>query len=142
MATVGVREGLFSTLMFGDNDEFETFLADDLADFRARFHSSPSHFSYLFLMGAEEEALIMAEEAATENSPVGQPTKPEFIEKLEDVRVEESGSVCSICLEDITIGSHVKRLECTHMYHGSCIGEWLKKTNTCPICRRQITPSS
>jgi hypothetical protein len=29
-------------------------------------------------------------------------------------------------------------LRCTHMFHKSCITEWIKTSATCPICRSNI----
>ncbi|KAL0418558.1 UNVERIFIED_CONTAM: E3 ubiquitin-protein ligase [Sesamum radiatum] len=46
---------------------------------------------------------------------------------------------CSICMEDFEInpGSSltVNELPCEHYFHKDCIVEWLKRSNTCPLCR-------
>lgn len=42
---------------------------------------------------------------------------------------------CSICCENIEIGSMAVRIPCSHLYHANCIATWLSKFNTCPICR-------
>ena len=39
---------------------------------------------------------------------------------------------CAICLESI---SESITLDCKHSFHGGCIGAWLQKSSSCPICR-------
>ena len=63
---------------------------------------------------------------------------------------------CSICIENLNIKTNnwfkwntqsnetiktIKTLECTHQFHTSCINEWLKGNNTCPLCRNVIENS-
>jgi hypothetical protein len=42
--------------------------------------------------------------------------------------------ICAICLLECV--GLVKRLECGHQYHADCIDNWLKRQNTCALCRR------
>ncbi|EXC17829.1 E3 ubiquitin-protein ligase RING1-like protein [Morus notabilis] len=46
-----------------------------------------------------------------------------------------SKMMCSICMEEVKIGSHITRMPCSHMFHSDCIVEWLNKSHTCPLCR-------
>ncbi|KAF2290538.1 hypothetical protein GH714_014311 [Hevea brasiliensis] len=124
---------LFSTLLFGDNEKFESFLGDELKGFMGRLSgsqgSSPAlRLPLLVLMGNEEDALAMAELATDEDGPNTQPASAQLFEKLEVIRIEESGLVCSICLGQLSIGSEARRLPCSHVYHGNCIMERLKKS--------------
>ncbi|CAF0903832.1 unnamed protein product [Adineta steineri] len=50
----------------------------------------------------------------------------------------ESVSECSICLESYRSGQEVSILACSHEYHSSCIGEWMLKNRSCPMCRKDI----
>ncbi|KAL2239388.1 UNVERIFIED_CONTAM: E3 ubiquitin-protein ligase [Sesamum indicum] len=66
----------------------------------------------------------------------------EALKVLERVRVEKSGGgdlggECSICLEELLKGevTEVIRLPCSHVYHEVCILGWLRKKQSCPICR-------
>lgn len=43
---------------------------------------------------------------------------------------------CAICLIS---QSELRKLSCGHTFHGSCIQQWEKRCNTCPICRRPIS---
>lgn len=36
-----------------------------------------------------------------------------------------SGCVCSICLDDFTPPAVIRRLRCSHAFHGECIDRWL-----------------
>lgn len=52
--------------------------------------------------------------------------------------MEES---CSICLESIEEPNSY-RLNCKHLFHTSCIKEWLVRKPTCPNCRTLIEPDT
>lgn len=51
---------------------------------------------------------------------------------------------CSICLDSLdliidnseTKSNKPRQLGCSHCFHSHCIGDWLKKKRTCPICRK------
>jgi hypothetical protein len=46
---------------------------------------------------------------------------------------------CSICLNPVRHTRKSKQLECGHLYHGTCIDEWVSAGgNTCPMCRIQL----
>ena len=46
---------------------------------------------------------------------------------------------CSICLNPVRHTRKSKLLECGHLYHGTCIDEWISAGgNTCPMCRIQL----
>jgi len=47
---------------------------------------------------------------------------------------------CSVCMEDYKLGEPVRKLECTHVFHTSCIVPWLQMHATCPVCRTNLTP--
>ncbi|KAF8034885.1 hypothetical protein BT93_C1035 [Corymbia citriodora subsp. variegata] len=48
---------------------------------------------------------------------------------------------CSICQEEYVAGDEVGRLACEHVYHVSCIQQWLRLKNWCPICKGSAEPS-
>ena len=51
------------------------------------------------------------------------------------LHVPKRSENCSICLHPM-INSHY--LTCGHYFHSKCIKRWIKKQNTCPICRAVI----
>lgn len=51
---------------------------------------------------------------------------------------EESERQCPICICDFEIGDEIcysRNKKCPHMFHHSCMSEWLIKHNVCPLCR-------
>ncbi|KDP25432.1 hypothetical protein JCGZ_20588 [Jatropha curcas] len=105
-------------LGIGDDDE-ETIFGDD-----------------------DDEDLVIALLASIDYCPTAQPASQESIDKLKDVRIEKSDLDCSICLDELLVGSEAKCLPCSHVYHGNCIAEWLKNSNTCPLCRYSLPTDS
>lgn len=41
---------------------------------------------------------------------------------------------CAICLETL-VNTERMSLICSHVFHESCINDWLNGHETCPICR-------
>ena len=63
-------------------------------------------------------------------------------EQLARIKLENliENEVCSICLENMEIGSEARSLPgCSHRFHTECINDWLIRRPHCPYCRRQIT---
>ena len=44
---------------------------------------------------------------------------------------------CSICLKDIYTNTMTKT-DCNHYFHTTCLDNWLKNRQTCPLCRATI----
>ena len=64
--------------------------------------------------------------------------------KRGDLQGEDSNKQCSICFEDYVENDVVVTLPCDtrHMFHESCIKEWLKQKDTCPLCKAPVTKES
>ena len=46
---------------------------------------------------------------------------------------------CVICFAELNDASETqRRLECGHVFHASCVGEWISKDGRCPVCRHVI----
>ena len=54
----------------------------------------------------------------------------------------ESNNTCVICFEDFEVTSsnsiNILQLNCLHLFHGDCIGKWLKIHRSCPLCKRTV----
>ncbi|KAL4449207.1 hypothetical protein ABPG74_015589 [Tetrahymena malaccensis] len=50
-------------------------------------------------------------------------------------------SDCPICQQDFQNEEKVYSLSCKHQYHATCLIEWIKMQNTCPLCRACIISS-
>ncbi|XP_072995213.1 uncharacterized protein [Typha latifolia] len=42
---------------------------------------------------------------------------------------------CSICQDEYVDGDEVGKLACEHQYHVTCIHQWLRQKNWCPVCK-------
>ena len=61
--------------------------------------------------------------------------------KIAKEHMGENGKAeCSICMDGLNIGDEVTELPCKHWFHGDCVTAWLREHDTCPQCRRGITP--
>lgn len=54
---------------------------------------------------------------------------------LESIKEVEVEGVCAICTDDIVRG---KKLQCTHVFHSSCLKMWCEREVSCPICRAEL----
>lgn len=50
----------------------------------------------------------------------------------------DSTTTCSICLEEFENGESYGKLGCLHVFHKTCLVEWLKVSSTCPKCRYNV----
>lgn len=72
------------------------------------------------------------------------PASDRAIQNLKKIEILESNIndfknlTCNICLENFEIGNILRVLECNHEFHENCILTWLKKNNTCPVCRHEL----
>jgi hypothetical protein len=63
--------------------------------------------------------------------------------KIDDIKkLDNDKKNCVICMEDFKNGDTTTNLPCLHMFHTNCIQSWLKKQNTCPICKFKLTPEN
>jgi hypothetical protein len=52
--------------------------------------------------------------------------------------IDEDDEECLICAETYEIGCVVTPLPCGHLYHSTCVTDWLCRQCTCPVCRCEI----
>lgn len=51
--------------------------------------------------------------------------------------------VCAICLDPLRRGQPCSEVPaCRHTFHRDCVGAWVRRSNTCPLCRVKIVPRS
>ena len=59
-----------------------------------------------------------------------------FLNNLEYLNSNQIEQECSICLESNEKDNCFGKLPCNHIFHITCILQWVYKNNkTCPICR-------
>ena len=49
--------------------------------------------------------------------------------------------LCVICITALEAHEGGVRLPCGHVFHESCVAEWLRKHSSCPHCRAQLVGS-
>ncbi|CAI9768799.1 unnamed protein product [Fraxinus pennsylvanica] len=71
----------------------------------------------------------------------------EFSEKTLATKVEmmplyikpsSDEDVCPTCLEDYTPENPKITTQCSHHFHLCCIYEWMERSDTCPICGKEM----
>ena len=73
------------------------------------------------------------------------PTSEAIVSELPENQIDDINKLdndkknCVICMEDFKNGDKSTNLPCLHMFHTNCIQSWLKKQNTCPICKFKLT---
>lgn len=98
------------------------------------------HGDFIFSQDALERFM---EQTQSSNAPP--PASEEAIQSLptKEVTKEMMGNdgtaECSICMDNVELGSDVTFLPCNHWFHGDCVVAWLKEHDTCPHCRKPIT---
>lgn len=57
-------------------------------------------------------------------------------EMLENMRQTPQ---CVICCADFEAGERLSRLPgCEHLFHDTCVSQWLERATNCPICRNDL----
>ncbi|XP_057954153.1 uncharacterized protein LOC131148474 [Malania oleifera] len=58
---------------------------------------------------------------------------------LKEVAAASGEEVCGVCQEEMGMEMEALRgMGCTHKFHAACILQWLKRNNSCPICRYRM----
>ena len=49
---------------------------------------------------------------------------------------------CSICQDEMILGTQGTQLPCKHYFCTDCIMQWLERSRSCPVCRSEIVTES
>ena len=55
-------------------------------------------------------------------------------------RAHDHHTSCAVCLQEFQAEELAMKLPCTHLFHEDCVRTWLKKSITCPTCRKPLPP--
>ncbi|KAK2963158.1 hypothetical protein BLNAU_1691 [Blattamonas nauphoetae] len=61
--------------------------------------------------------------------------------KADQTQTEATNSTqtrCCVCMSDYEEGDVLLPLPCEHTFHKDCVGEWLRRQNTCPACKKVV----
>jgi hypothetical protein len=121
-------------LLGGKNETEEGIVKLICADMKKDISNKLKEKEYIIsLQMAEEAKALKIKNIETEINVL-----QEKLQNLMDRVNEINSKTCSICLDVI---SHPVMLECTHVFCGSCLIEWLNNNNAqkrCPECRADI----
>ena len=73
------------------------------------------------------------------------PTDQHILNELPETQIDDVNKLdpekrnCVICLEDFKNGDKATVLPCIHLFHSTCVQNWLKTQNCCPICKFKLT---
>ncbi|KAG2334333.1 hypothetical protein Bca52824_005513 [Brassica carinata] len=91
-----------------------------------------------------EELLALGDEMGTVSTALSEEALSRSLKKSIFQGTDETGAIylnkdddvkCSICQEEYVDGDEVGTMPCEHMYHVSCVQQWLRMKNWCPICK-------
>ncbi|KAK9675919.1 hypothetical protein RND81_11G041500 [Saponaria officinalis] len=70
------------------------------------------------------------------------PAAKSAVEAMPRVEITEDNEnergECVICLEEMSVGSVMKKMPCQHGFHENCIDKWLGIHGSCPVCRYKM----
>ena len=46
--------------------------------------------------------------------------------------------MCPICMDEMQVGDAVLKTPCGHVFHKTCVSQWLTQNNDCPVCRQPV----
>ncbi|CAN7005289.1 E3 ubiquitin-protein ligase MBR2 isoform X1 [Brassica rapa] len=91
-----------------------------------------------------EELLALGDEMGTVSTALSEEALSRSLKRSIYQETDETGAIslkkdddikCSICQEEYVDGDEVGTMPCEHMYHVSCVQQWLRMKNWCPICK-------
>ncbi|XP_022755027.1 NEP1-interacting protein-like 1 [Durio zibethinus] len=90
----------------------------------------------------EDELEALALELSMQETPKPVPAKKDSVKALRKVKLQPeadglgaSTEECMICMEQLSPGTEVTCMPCSHLFHGDCIEKWLNTSHRCPLCR-------
>ena len=64
------------------------------------------------------------------NTPANNDNNSSYVYNINEEEVS-----CTICMTEINDGDRIGALPCNHLFHSSCLKEWIKRRNVCPLCQ-------
>ena len=109
-----------------------------------------SRLIYQSLIGAAVVSQVQLNRRHQQRSiQVPQPHRPasrQAVDRLALVKIDEKNletqqadpQLCSICQENISVGTDAMSMPCKHLFHPHCLRQWLESNYTCPECRCEL----
>ncbi|CDW91571.1 ring finger protein [Stylonychia lemnae] len=115
-----------------------------------------TNFSQNFRSFNDMDSILqrVVEMTAHQHQERRRPTKQEAIDRIPVVTISDihckktEGSqelehpLCTVCQENMALGTKAMIMPCGHIFHPDCVLPWLKEHNTCPVCRFELPTES
>jgi hypothetical protein len=78
------------------------------------------------------------------NQPRQNPVQEDILESLPEMTIDDINKLpqekqdCVICMCKYEKGEKAIIVPCTHIFHTTCIKDWFKTQNSCPICKFKL----
>ncbi|KAK4373005.1 hypothetical protein RND71_008389 [Anisodus tanguticus] len=79
-------------------------------------------------------ALTVVEEYSSAAAELPEPLPVTSDDHIEMPTVSAVG-FCAICMEEFQAEVGAKQVPCGHLFHSSCLTNWLSLRKSCPLCR-------
>ena len=114
------------------------------------FNPPPHNFIQMLNSLIQNDNILLRTEIINMTEETNRGCSEEYINSLEEKTIDDEilkkGLQCSICLEDFKLNDKYIALDCDepHIFHSGCescsgIKEWLKRKNSCPMCRKEFS---
>lgn len=107
-----------------------------------------AHGDYVFSQEALDRVVTqMMEQQQMGNAPgpaseAAIQSLPKKVVSKSDADEKSGKAECSICMDEVELGTSVTTLPCGHWFHFECVKAWLSEHDTCPQCRQGIMPKN
>mmetsp|Transcript_13883 Transcript_13883/g.37785 ORF Transcript_13883/g.37785 Transcript_13883/m.37785 type:complete len:642 (+) Transcript_13883:208-2133(+) len=93
------------------------------------------------IIGMVQERSMMEQRGAPPAKETVRDALPRVVVTKED-QLDATNSKCAVCLDEYRPGMRATRMFCGHLFCTSCIREWLRNSNSCPVCRYELATDS
>ncbi|KAL1915299.1 uncharacterized protein VTP21DRAFT_6757 [Calcarisporiella thermophila] len=121
---------------------YQTLLENErLAELSDMADSHAQAGDYVWSEEELQDVLNQSMDQASEIRPL--PASDRVIKSLAKAEIKKEHVAkemgCAVCQELYSIGEIGLLLPCNHLFHHSCIVQWLKMSGSCPICRFNLS---
>jgi len=102
---------------------------------------TPDHMMHIARLLVDTGHWNDDEFSALFNDRAPPPASKKFLEEEvpdKTIREEADEFECPVCLKRCEQDDVYNELPCSHRFHKECVGRWLGKTNSCPLCRHEL----
>lgn len=61
-----------------------------------------------------------------------------YVVPTRSAATDDQSEECALCLEEYKNNEEVLKTDCGHLFHESCLGPWLIRSLSCPLCKGEV----